>query len=149
MNVTIPITRIPGTGDDVPLPGYATPGSSGMDLRAAVTGPVTIPPGATSLIPCGFMIAIPEGFEGQVRPRSGLAVRHGIGILNAPGTIDSDYRGEVKVILTNFGEAPFTVNRGERVAQLVIAPVARATLSPTDKLGDTDRGPGGFGHTGR
>jgi dUTP pyrophosphatase len=120
-----------------------------MDLRAVIATPVTIDPGATSLIPCGFMMAIPEGYEGQVRPRSGLAVKHGVGILNAPGTIDSDYRGEVKVILTNFGRSPFVVRRGDRIAQLVIAPVVRAEWSVTDTLDDTERGPGGFGHTGR
>ena len=149
MNVTIHIARIPGTGDDVPLPAYATPGSSGLDLRAVVAEPVTLAPGATGLVPCGFMIAIPGGFEGQIRPRSGLAVKHGVGILNAPGTIDADYRGEVKVILTNFGGAPFVVNRGDRIAQLVIAPVVRAEWSVSEKLGDTERGAGGFGHTGR
>jgi len=120
-----------------------------MDLRAVVNDPITLPPTATGLIPCGFMVAIPAGFEGQVRPRSGLAVKHGIGILNAPGTIDSDYRGEVKVILTNFGRTPFVVNRGDRIAQLIISSVARAEWSATDELDDTERGTGGFGHTGR
>jgi len=148
-DITISIARIPGTGEDVPLPAYATPGSSGMDLRAVVTEPVELLPGTTVMLPCGFMIAIPVGFEGQVRPRSGLAARHGVGILNAPGTIDSDYRGEVKVLLTNFGRDPFVIRRGDRIAQLVIAPVTRAVWSVSDKLGDTERGQGGFGHTGR
>ena len=148
-SIKISIARVPGAGDDVPLPGYATPGSSGMDLRAVVTKPITLPPGGTELIPCGFKIAIPGGFEGQVRPRSGLAIKHGIGILNAPGTIDADYRGEVKVILTNFGRAPFVVNRGDRIAQMVVAPVIRAVWVETNELGETERGPGGFGHTGR
>jgi len=149
VNVTITITRIPGTGEDIPLPVYATPGSSGMDLCAAVTHPVTLQPGETELIPCGFRLAIPGGFEGQIRPRSGLAVKHGVGILNAPGTIDADYRGEVKVILTNFGKTPFVVHRGDRIAQLVVAPVAAARWEIADELGETDRGSGGFGHTGR
>ncbi len=140
---------MPGSGTDVPLPAYATPGSSGMDLRAVVDAPVTLAPGETVLVPCGIMMAIPDGFEGQVRPRSGLAAKHGIGVLNAPGTIDSDYRGEVKVILTNFGKAPFVVNRGERIAQLVIAPVARAAWEDTEDIGGTGRGSGGFGHTGK
>ena len=149
MNVTIPITRMPGSGADVPLPAYETPGSSGMDLRAAVGSPLTLAPGETVLVPCGIMMAIPEGYEGQVRPRSGLAAKHDIGILNAPGTIDSDYRGEVKVILANFGKIPFVVNRGERIAQLVIAPVARAAWEERSDIGGTGRGSGGFGHTGK
>ncbi|HLF15777.1 MAG TPA: dUTP diphosphatase [Bacteroidota bacterium] len=149
MNVTIPITRMPGSGADVPLPAYETPGSSGMDLRAAVGSPLTLAPGETVLVPCGIMMAIPEGYEGQVRPRSGLAAKHGIGVLNAPGTIDSDYRGEVKVILANFGKIPFVVNRGERIAQLVIAPVARAAWEERSDIGGTGRGSGGFGHTGK
>jgi len=149
MGVTIPIERIPGSGDDVPLPEYATPGSSGMDLRAAVSAPVQLLPGTSELIPCGFRIAIPAGFEGQVRPRSGLALKHGIGVLNAPGTIDADYRGEVKVILSNFGPDPFLVRRGDRIAQLVFAAVTRAEWTTDDSLDATGRGDGGFGHTGR
>jgi dUTP pyrophosphatase len=149
MTVRIPVTRVPGSGADVPLPSYATPGSAGMDLRAVVGAPVTLAPGETVLVPCGIMIAIPAGYEGQVRPRSGLAIRHGIGLLNAPGTIDSDYRGEVKVILTNFGRTPFAVNRGDRIAQLVVGPVARAEWEETDGIDDTRRGAGGFGHTGK
>ena len=121
----------------------------GAALRAVVDDPVTIDPGETVLVPCGIMVAIPEGFEGQVRPRSGLAAKHGIGVLNAPGTIDSDYRGEVKIILTNFGKAPFPVNRGDRIAQLVIAPVVRAELVESADLDGTGRGSGGFGHTGK
>jgi dUTP pyrophosphatase len=148
VDITISIARIPGSGEDVPLPEYATPGSAGMDLRAVIPESVELAAGATGLIPCGFMIAIPSGFEGQVRPRSGLALKHGVGILNAPGTIDSDYRGEVKVILTNFGRDTFTVRRGDRIAQLVISPVAKAGWSVSGKLGDTERGHGGFGHTG-
>ena len=146
--VLIPISRVPGSGEDIPLPEYATGGSSGMDLRAAVTGPVVIPPGGRFLVPCGIMLAVPRGFEAQVRARSGLAVRQGIGLLNAPGTIDSDYRGEVKVILANFGDVPFTVGRGDRIAQLVVAPVATAAWEERPDLDETNRGAGGFGHTG-
>jgi dUTP pyrophosphatase len=149
MTVRVSISRVPGTGSDVPLPGYATPGSAGMDLRAVIADPVVIAPGGRALVACGFMIAIPPGYEGQVRARSGLAVKQGIGVLNGPGTIDSDYRGEVKVILGNFGHEPFTVNRGDRIAQLVIAPVARAEWEERKTLDDTGRGAGGFGHTGK
>lgn len=120
-----------------------------MDLRAVIGATLTLLPGETHLVPCGIMIAIPEGFEGQVRPRSGLAAKHGIGVLNAPGTIDSDYRGEVKIILTNFGKVPFPITRGDRIAQLVIAPVARAEWEESADLGGTGRGSGGFGHTGK
>lgn len=149
MSVRVEIARVPGAGADVPLPSYATPGSSGMDLRAAVTGPLVIAPGSRAIVPCGIMIAIPRGYEGQVRARSGLAINHGIAVVNGPGTIDSDYRGEIKVILANLGNEPFTIGRGERIAQLVIAPVARAELSEREELGDTRRGAGGFGHTGK
>ena len=134
---------------DVPLPAYATEGSAGMDICAAVTGEVVLSPGETVLIPSGFAIALPLGFEAQVRPRSGLAIKHRIGIMNSPGTIDSDYRGEVKVILTNFGVKGFVVKRGERIAQLVIGRYARAVWEERESLESTDRGAGGFGHTGR
>jgi dUTP pyrophosphatase len=123
-----------------------------MDLRAVIADPVVIAPGGRALVACGFMMAIPPGYEGQVRARSGLALKQGIGVLNGPGTIDSDYRGEVKVILGNFGQEPFTVKRGERIAQLVIAPVARAEWDERDDrepLDGTGRGAGGFGHTGK
>ena len=120
-----------------------------MDVHAAVTGEVILRPGETILVPTGFAIALPEGFEAQVRPRSGLAAKHGIGILNAPGTIDSDYRGEVKVILTNFGKEDFSLRRGERIAQLVIARYSRVIWDERSSLNDTTRGAGGFGHTGR
>lgn len=120
-----------------------------MDLCAAVEGEYVIPAGETVLVPTGFRMEIPRGYEGQVRPRSGLAVKHRIGVLNAPGTIDADYRGEVKVILTNFGKEDFVVRRGERIAQLVIAPVTRAVWDEVTDLDDTKRGTGGFGHTGR
>lgn len=119
-----------------------------MDILAAVTEPVVIAPGAAALIPSGFSIELPPGFEAQVRPRSGLAIKSNIGILNAPGTIDSDYRGEVKIILANFGRADFTVNRGDRIAQMVIARYARVEWEPSEALEGTARGAGGFGHTG-
>ncbi len=133
---------------DIPLPAYATAGSSGMDIHAAVEKIVTIRPGEITLIPTGFQVEIPHGFEAQVRPRSGLAIKHGIGIVNSPGTIDSDYRGEVKIILTNFGNVDFTIHRGDRIAQLVIAPVARAVWDEVDAVQPTARGEGGFGHSG-
>lgn len=147
--LSIRISRVPGTGTDVPLPAYETEGAAGMDIRAVVNEPVIIPPGETRLVPAGFRVEIPAGYEGQVRPRSGLAIREGIGILNSPGTIDSDYRGEVKVILSNFGASPFTVRRGERIAQLVITPVTRARWIESEDVGQTARGSGGFGHTGQ
>ena len=120
-----------------------------MDICAAVEQEVTIKPGETVWIPSGFQIEIPQGYEGQVRPRSGLAIKHGIGILNAPGTIDSDYRGEVKVILTNFSQKEFVVRRGDRIAQLIIAPVVRAEWKEVKSVNETKRGEGGFGHTGK
>lgn len=130
------------------LPGYATAGSAGMDLLAAVDTPVTLAPGARRLIPTGLAIALPEGFEAQVRPRSGLALKHGITVLNSPGTVDADYRGEVGVILVNLGDAPFTVERGARVAQMVVARHERVRWEEVDALPPTDRGTGGFGSTG-
>lgn len=135
-------------GRGLPLPSYATVGAAGLDLRAAVAEPLTLLPGARVAVPTGLVVAIPEGFEGQVRARSGLALKHGLGLPNAPGTIDSDYRGEVKVILANWGEAPVTIQRGDRIAQLLVAPVARAELTVVDELPETRRGEGGFGHTG-
>ena len=133
----------------VELPQYATSGSAGVDLPAAVDQPISIAAGARALIPCGFAIAVPEGFEAQVRPRSGLAAKHGVTVLNAPGTIDSDYRGEVKVILINLGTEHFTVTTGMRIAQLVVAPVTRIEWEETSTLPDTKRSSGGFGHTGQ
>jgi dUTP pyrophosphatase len=134
--------------NDLPLPEYCSEGASGMDLPAAVTSSVTIPPGSFSRIPCGFAVAVPQGFEAQIRPRSGLASRHGVTVLNAPGTIDSDYRGEVQVLLINHGTVPFIVERGARIAQLVVAPVATVEWTETDALPSTVRADGGFGHTG-
>jgi dUTP pyrophosphatase len=134
---------------DLPPPEYMTEQAAGMDLRAAVPEPITLAPGAFAVVPTGIRVAIPTGFEGQVRPRSGLAAKHGISVVNSPGTIDADYRGEVRVVLINLGREPFAVNRGDRIAQLVIAPVARARVQLAEDLDDTDRGSGGFGHTGR
>jgi len=144
--LTVSLCRL--TGADVPLPTYQTMGSAGMDLPAAVPEPVVLGPGEYRLIPCGFAIALPEGFEAQVRPRSGLATRFGVTVLNAPGTIDADYRGEVCALLINHGSQPFVVKRGDRIAQLVVALVARVDWSPVETLPDTPRGQGGFGHTG-
>lgn len=135
--------------EGLPLPAYATEGSAGMDLAAALREPLVLTPGARALVPTGLKIAIPPGFEGQVRPRSGLALKHGVTLPNAPATIDSDYRGELQVILVNLGPAPFTVERGMRIAQLLIAPVVRARWVVAQALDATARGAGGFGHTGR
>ena len=129
-------------------PQYMTEGASGVDLLAAIPEPLEIPPLGRSLIPTGIQLSIPQGFEAQVRPRSGLALKEGIGLLNAPGTIDSDYRGEIQVILFNFNNRPFKIERGMRIAQLVIAPVVKARFVPVDNLSTTVRGAGGFGHTG-
>lgn len=141
--------RVLPHGEGLPLPAYATDGASGLDLRAAVRSPLVLEPGERALVPTGLELEIPPGYEGQVRARSGLAVRHGIGLPNAPGTIDSDYRGELKVLLINWGERAFRVERGDRIAQLVIAPVARARLERVASLAPTGRGSGGFGHSGR
>ena len=137
-------------GQGLPLPAYHSSGAAGMDLRAAVAedAPLELAPGARALIPTGIAIALPEGFEAQVRPRSGLALKHGVTCLNAPGTIDSDYRGEIGVILANLGDAPFVVKRGMRIAQLVIAPVTHACWAEVDDLDATARGSGGFGSSG-
>lgn len=145
MNVRL--LRMPGA-EDLPLPSYETAHAAGMDLRAAVEEPLVLAPGARALVPTGIAIALPEGFEAQVRPRSGLAFRNGISMVNTPGTIDADYRGEIRVILINHGQEPFTVQRGDRIAQLVIAPVLRVEWMECDALDDTPRGAGGFGHTG-
>lgn len=130
------------------LPRYQTEDAAGLDLRAATTEPLVLAPGAYELVPTGLSLAIPRGYEGQVRPRSGLAARHGVTVLNSPGTIDADYRGEVKVILINHGSEPFTVQRGDRIAQLVLAQVAQLPLVTVETLDETARGAGGFGHTG-
>ena len=145
--VTVAIRRLPH-GADLPLPAYATAGSAGVDLMAAIATPRTLAPGTRNAVPTGIAIALPAGFEAQIRPRSGLARKHGIGIVNAPGTIDSDYRGEIDVLLINHGDAAFTVEPGMRIAQMVVAPVMRADWRETDTLGSTGRGAGGFGSTG-
>ncbi|MFO8080139.1 MAG: dUTP diphosphatase [Armatimonadota bacterium] len=152
MTDTMPINidvLIEPEGEGLDLPAAATGGSAGMDLRAAVAEPVTIEPGGRALISAGFRMALPRGYEAQVRPRSGLALRHGVTVLNSPGTIDSDYRGTVAVILVNLGDEAFVVQRGERIAQMVVAPVTRAQLRSVNALPESARGEGGFGHTGR
>ncbi|RMD63678.1 MAG: dUTP diphosphatase [Alphaproteobacteria bacterium] len=143
----VAITRLPH-GADLPWPRYATPDSAGLDLVAAITGEIVLAPGERHLIPTGIAIALPPGVEGQVRPRSGLALRHGVTVLNAPGTIDADYRGEIGVILINLGRDPFTITRGMRIAQLIIAPCLRANWMPTTELPASLRSTGGFGSTG-
>jgi len=150
VNPTVPIVRLPH-GEGLPLPAYETAQAAGMDLRAAVPDdePLTLRPGSRFPVPTGLAFALPPGFEGQVRPRSGLAFKHGVTCLNTPGTVDADYRGEVKVILINLGEEDFVIRRGERIAQLVIAPVVQAVWSEAASLDDTARGAGGFGSTGR
>jgi dUTP pyrophosphatase len=147
---TIPITRLPHA-EGLPLPAYETAQAAGMDLRAAVPddAPLTLRPGARFAVPTGLAFALPDGFEGQVRPRSGLAFKSGVTCLNTPGTIDADYRGEVKVILINLGEEDFVIRRGERIAQLIIAPVVQARWAEVESLEETVRGAGGFGSTGR
>lgn len=149
-DVTVQVLPLPHFAG-LDLPAYETAGSAGMDVRAAVPDrePMVLAPGARAMVPTGLSVAIPEGYEIQVRPRSGLAAKHGLTCLNTPGTIDSDYRGEIKVILINLGAEPFTIQRGERIAQLVLAPVTRLAWSQTGQLGETARGAGGFGSTGR
>ena len=147
-NVTIQIKPLE-RGRSTPLPRYMTQGASGMDLFACLEEEITLTPGQRRLVPTGISVAIPEGFEGQVRPRSGLAIRNGIGVVNGPGTIDADYRGEIGVLLINFGNEPFTVRDGDRIAQLVIARVFRAVWEEVDHLPLSERQEGGFGHTGR
>jgi dUTP pyrophosphatase len=148
MTVTIQVTRLPH-GEGLPLPAYATDGAAGMDLLAAVTAPLVIPPGGRALVPTGLRIALPADHELQIRPRSGLALKNGIMLPNSPGTIDEDYRGELGVIVLNGGDTPFTVERGMRIAQAVVAPVVRATWLEVAELPETARGTGGFGSTGR
>jgi dUTP pyrophosphatase len=148
--VKVEIQQLPH-GEGLPLPAYQSAHAAGLDLLAAVPeeAPIILAPGRHVLIPTGLVIALPPGFEAQVRPRSGLAAKHGVTVLNAPGTIDADYRGEVGVLLINHGDAPFTIRHGERIAQMVIAPVTRAELTAVPQLSPTDRGSGGFGSTGR
>ena len=148
--IRIDICQLPH-GEGLALPEYQTPHAAGLDLLAAVpeTAPLVLAPGQRALVPTGLTIALPQGYEAQIRPRSGLAARHGVTVLNAPGTIDADYRGEIGVLLINHGDAPFPIRRGERIAQMVIASVVRAELVPAAALSATDRGSGGFGSTGR
>lgn len=147
VRITLRIKRLPGS-DGMPLPAYQTAHAAGMDLLAALDGELVLAPGKRALVPAGIAIELPDGYEAQVRPRSGLALKHGIGLVNSPGTIDADYRGEVGVILINHGDEPFTVRRGDRIAQMVISPVARAEIAEAEELGETARNDGGFGHTG-
>jgi dUTP pyrophosphatase len=150
MSVPVGVVRLPHA-DGLPLPHYATDQAAGLDLVAAVgeNAPITLKPGQSSLIPTGLVVELPSGFEAQVRPRSGLALKHGVTVLNAPGTVDSDYRGEVQVLLINHGTEPFTVVRGMRIAQMVIAPVVQAALVERSTITETQRGGGGFGSTGQ
>ncbi|MCP4327528.1 MAG: dUTP diphosphatase [Alphaproteobacteria bacterium] len=145
--VEVTVRRLPH-GADLPLPAYATDRAAGMDLAAAVATDLVLTPGGRALVPTGIALALPAGYEAQVRPRSGLALKHGIMVANSPGTIDADYRGEVQVILINAGEAPFTIGRGMRIAQLVVAPVAAVVWAETEALPESGRGGGGFGSTG-
>ncbi|WP_320407282.1 dUTP diphosphatase [Magnetococcus marinus] len=147
-HITVALQQLPH-GEGLPLPKYQTVLAAGMDLMAAVDKPLTLAPGERALVPTGLAMALPPGYEAQVRPRSGLALKHGVTVLNAPGTIDADYRGEVGVILINLGQESFTVQRGERIAQLLFAPVLRGDWLSTVRLSQTSRGSGGFGHTGR
>jgi dUTP pyrophosphatase len=153
MNALEPVIRIrrlrPEEDADIPLPRYMTPGAAGMDLCAAVRADTLLERGQIALLPTGLAMALPEGYEAQIRPRSGLAVRHGIGMINSPGTIDADYRGEVMIALVNLGPAPYTVRRGDRIAQMVVQRVYRAQIETVERLATTERSAGGFGHTGR
>ena len=146
--IEIKVKRLDGH-QDIALPAYESEGASGMDLRAAVKEEVTLNPGEIRLIPTGLAVSIPLGCEGQVRPRSGLALKHGIGMVNAPGTIDSDYRGEIGIILINWGREPFIIKRGDRIAQMLITRVYRAHITEVRNLDSTERGEGGFGHSGK
>lgn len=145
--IPLPVTKL-SHGADLPLPTYQTSQSAGLDLMAAVEVPLTLEPGATVMVPTGLAIALPEGLEAQVRPRSGLAAKHGVTVLNSPGTVDADYRGEIKVILINHGPDPFIIQRGERIAQMVVARHAQVNWVPVAELDSSERGAGGFGSTG-
>lgn len=150
MNPVLKCRRVrPDADGDIPLPRYMTPGAAGMDLCAAMSGALTLPPGEVVRVPTGFAMAVPPGYEAQIRPRSGLAVRNAVTVVNAPGTVDSDYRGEIQVALVNLGRTPYTLLRGDRIAQMVIAPVVRVDIEEVDRLDASERGEGGFGHTGR
>jgi dUTP pyrophosphatase len=146
-SVRVALRRLP-QGEGLPLPGYMSEHAAGADLCAAVLEALTLLPGARTLVPTGFSIALPPGYEAQIRPRSGLAIRTGVTCLNAPGTIDADYRGELRVVLANFGTEPVIIRRGDRIAQMIVAPVARASFELVDELPESERGDGGFGSTG-
>jgi dUTP pyrophosphatase len=148
MTIPVRVVVLPH-GLGLPLPHYATPDSAGCDLRAALSEPLVLEPGQRHAVPTGLKLAIPPGFEGQVRPRSGLAMRHGVTVANAPGTIDADYRGELKALLVNIGQEPVVIEPGDRIAQLVVAPVVQLEWEAMETLDDTDRGEGGFGSTGK
>jgi len=145
--VKVSITREPGC-EDIPLPSYSTAQSAGMDVRAAVREPLTLAPGERGFVPTGLRIALPAGYEAQIRPRSGLAIQHGITMINTPGTIDPDYRGEIRLLVVNLGTEPYTINRGDRIAQMVVARFAKVEWESVPELEETPRGEGGFGHTG-
>jgi len=147
-NINIKIQRIDNNFNDIPIPEYATEGSSGLDLRAAVESEQIISAGSVAMVSTNLRVEIPNGYEIQIRPRSGLAAKHSIGVLNSPGTIDSDYRGEIKIILFNFGKEDFVIQRGDRIAQMVLSKVIKMNLITSDNLSKTSRGSGGFGHTG-
>lgn len=147
--IIVKFKRLSEEFNDIPIPQYATAGSAGMDIRAALKFDLILQPGQTELVPTNISVEIPQGYEIQVRPRSGLAVKHGITILNSPGTIDSDYRGEMKIILINHGKKTYTITSGDRIAQLVLSKIYTAELEESNKLNDSDRGEGGFGHTGK
>ena len=145
--VYVQIERMQGN-DDLPLPQYMTEQAAGLDICAAVDEELTILPGERAMVPTGFAICLPKGYEAEIRPRSGLAFKHGITLINAPGTIDADYRGEIRILLINLGGAPFIIRRGDRIAQMLLHQIHRVTWDPCDSLDDTSRGKGGFGHTG-
>jgi len=146
-HVTLRVMRLEGS-QDMALPSYETAGSSGLDLRAAVHGELTLHPGEIRLVPTGLAVSLPTGYEAQIRPRSGLALKHGVGMVNSPGTIDSDYRGEIGLVLINWGKTPFLIKRGDRIAQMVVTRVSRAEVLEVERLETTARGEGGFGHSG-
>ena len=146
--ISVPITRVQPGFDDIPLPEYATEQSAGVDLRAAIDTDIVLEPGDITAVPTNLAIELPPDYEAQVRPRSGLALKHGLTLPNSPGTIDADYRGEIKVIMANMGREAYTIKRGERIAQMVVAPVTQVIWSESDSLNHTNRGAGGFGHSG-
>jgi dUTP diphosphatase len=146
--IKVLIRRTP-ENSDLPLPAYATPGSAGLDLRACISHPITLSPGGRALVGTGIAVALPAGTEAQIRPRSGLAAEHGVTLLNSPGTVDSDYRGEIRLIVINHGQAPYTIQRGDRIGQMVVGRVLRVSLEEVSKLPESERNAGGFGHTGK